>query len=144
MRDCMIQVLEQSGYHKDYCWILHQQLELSNYSSQHHSRWQNRQKLHQEIHSLRRKGFCPCMSCWRRLCGCPEILAMSFFHHSNHLQFSPSITTINANENYIKSNENSSRGIMARSVMHKIWHPKMQNLCSRCPGWIVFIGVGFF
>ena len=36
------------------------------------------------------------------------------------------------------------RGIMARSVMHKIWHPKMQNLCSRCPGWIVFIGVGFF
>ena len=26
------------------------------------------------------------------------------------------------------------RGIMARSVMHKIWHPKMQNLCSRCPG----------
>ena len=24
--------------------------------------------------------------------------------------------------------------IMAKSVMHQIWHPKMQNLCSRCPG----------
>ena len=35
-------------------------------------------------------------------------------------------------------------GIMARKGMHKIWHSKMQNLCSRCPGWIVFIGVGFF
>ena len=134
MRDYMIQVLEQSGCHKDHCCFLHQKLELSNYSSQHHSRWQHRQKLHQEIHSLRRKGFCPCMSCWRRLCGCPEILAMSFFHHSNHLQFSPSITTINANENYIKSNENSSKTTVVSqsslSFLVKQWLVEKSLSCS--------------
>ena len=125
-----LQVLEQSGYHKDYCWILHQQLELSNYSFQHHSRWQNRQKLHQEIHSLRRKGFCPCMSCWRRLCGCPEILAMTFFHHSNHLQFSPS----NVHGNYIMSNENSSKTTVVSqsslSFLVKQWLVEKSLSCS--------------
>ena len=135
MRDSMmIEVLEQSGYHEDYCWISHQQLELSNYSLQHHSRWQNRQMLHQEIHSLRRKGFCPCMSCWRRLCGCPEILAMSFFHHSDHLQFSPSIITINAHENYIMSNENSSKTTLASqsslSFLVKQWLVEKSLSCS--------------
>ena len=44
----------------------------------------------------------------------------------------------------LASSSGSTRGIMVRSVMHKIRHPKMQSLRSRCPGWIIDIDVGCF